>query len=240
MSRIILIVAAFWTCLFLSACSEEKSDIEFLSEAQALYQEGARVAAEIAVKIALQINGNKANARTLLARIHLDIGNALAAEKELSRALELGASEDAVRPLLTKAILAQDRNQDVIDMEVPQVFSAATSADLRTIQGLAWLRAGESRKARESAPDSVVHMDTLRVILYLRGGDESLERAHRLSNQAHSMSPKDPTIAFHNAQIKLAIGEREKAILLLQSVTKQPAFPELSEARDLLKSLERG
>src|SRR3546814_20865342 len=65
----------------------------FLERAQQLFEEGDLPAAGVELKNALQRDPNDAEARFLLGRIHLKLGDARSAEKELLRARALGLSD---------------------------------------------------------------------------------------------------------------------------------------------------
>ena len=72
--------------LLLSACGTELSDQEYVSRAKDALDKGELRSASIYLKNALAQNPNNAEARWLLGKAHLDIGDGGSAEKELLRA----------------------------------------------------------------------------------------------------------------------------------------------------------
>jgi tetratricopeptide (TPR) repeat protein len=73
------------------------ADDAVVSKAQDLFDAGNYSAAEIELKNLLQADPNQAEARVLLGQIYLRGGNGAAAEKELRRALDIGADPAALR-----------------------------------------------------------------------------------------------------------------------------------------------
>ncbi len=95
-----------------------------------------------------------------------------------------------------------------------------------------------AKRAAVLAPESVVVMDTLALVL-LRNGD--IERAKRSIKRALAKQPKNLTIRYHNAMIDAAAGDNGSAIKTLQSILGEDSdFPEKAEAKQLLTELQAG
>jgi putative PEP-CTERM system TPR-repeat lipoprotein len=95
-SKVFLLTIAF---LFLGGCGLGTSNEERIERANDQVAAGEYRAAMIELKNALANDANNSAARLLLAEVSLGLGDVLAAEKELSRAIELGAPESSVLPL---------------------------------------------------------------------------------------------------------------------------------------------
>lgn len=97
-----------------SARDRDKSQ-EFYEEAVEEVEQGDINAAVIQLRNALQRNPNNAEARLLLGKLYLRIGNLPSAEKELSRAHELAPSDESEIEL-GQALLLQNEPERVLDL----------------------------------------------------------------------------------------------------------------------------
>jgi putative PEP-CTERM system TPR-repeat lipoprotein len=80
----------------------------------------------------------------------------VAAAIELRKALEQGASPDAVNPPLARAVLMQgDARQVVMQFAALQLADAEAAADVKTVVGTAFAALGEPDKAQESVESAL-------------------------------------------------------------------------------------
>lgn len=147
----------FVVILGLFACSGDLTDVQYVAKAQDFLDQEKLEAASIELKNALQQNPDNAQARWLLGKLHLEIGNAAGAEKELKRASELGVVNETVVPLLAQAFLMQGKS-DKIETLASDNLSAGARAIVLAVQGLAMVPKGEIEKA-ESIIDTAVSLD---------------------------------------------------------------------------------
>ena len=126
----------------------EVSDTEYVSRAQTFLDEGNLKSASIELKNALANNPDNAQARWLLGRLYVEIGNGLAAEKELNKARSLGVRDDSIVPLLLEALLMQKKYRGVIDFDVSGVHSVDSTAEIFASRGLAYLLQNDLEKAQ--------------------------------------------------------------------------------------------
>lgn len=103
--------------LALAGCG--KSPEQHLQAGHQLLEKGDHPAAILELKSALQAQPGNQDARVALGRAHLAHDDFAAAEKEFSRARELGAGDDLVLPGLAKALLAQGKFAEVLALPVP-------------------------------------------------------------------------------------------------------------------------
>jgi putative PEP-CTERM system TPR-repeat lipoprotein len=97
-------------------CRQRSTDPSVLiAQAWQHRQHGDTNAAVIALKQALQIDPQNRAARHLLGKVYIDQADSVSAEKELRRALALGAPSTELLLLLGKSILYQGRFQRVLD-----------------------------------------------------------------------------------------------------------------------------
>ncbi len=116
--------------------------------------------------------------------------------------------------------------------------------NISALNNLAWsLRIENPKKALEYvqrasklAPDMPAVLDTLAVVEY-HNGDHQSARLH--IQKALAGAPDNASMLYHQAMIDAALGEKDKAIAVLQEVLARDAadFPERAEAEKLLKTL---
>ncbi len=128
---------------------------EHISRAKDYQDKGELRAASIELKNALRKAPNNREARWLLGRVYLEVGDGAAAEKELRRAIEFGIVPDAATISLARAALLQGKNQEVINnLASTQGLSSDEQAELWALRGHAYLALGkrdEADKAYNSA-----------------------------------------------------------------------------------------
>ncbi len=170
--------------------------------------------------------GNAGDARVALQQWIKDHPNDVAVRLALANDLELGSNSPG----------AQVQYLAVLELE-PDNISA--------LNNLAWsLRLENPKKALEYvqraarlAPANPAVLDTLAVIQYHSGDHQSARQAIQ---GALAGAPGNPSMRYHQAMIDAALGEKDKAVALLQELLAKDAagFPERAEAEKLLKSLE--
>ncbi|MFK7829074.1 MAG: XrtA/PEP-CTERM system TPR-repeat protein PrsT [Congregibacter sp.] len=115
--------------------------------------------------------------------------------------------------------------------------------NLTVTNNLAWLlREVDSGKALaliqeadEKAPQNPQVKDTYAMIQMVR---KEYTQALRLNEQALRMAPEDPEIRLHRAEILLAAGQKNEALILLRELVAAPAFAAQPQAKALLDSLD--
>jgi len=109
-----------------------------------------RNAATIQLKNALQKNPGLAEARYLLGKIYLDLGEYANAEKELSRALEAGYPADDVVPDLARALFASGKGDKIAELADRRLDKPETKASVLAFQGLGLIGKSKPDQAREA------------------------------------------------------------------------------------------
>src|SRR5690606_39217543 len=106
-------------------------------------------AAELELKNALQRDPNSAEARVLLGKVHLQLGDARSAEKEFLRARDLGYTDQDLDLMLAYARLGQGRFNSVLaDISQELTIESAIQRDLYVARGAALLGLGKFDEAR--------------------------------------------------------------------------------------------
>ena len=127
--------------LMLSACSETKTAQQLISSGNNFVQVRDFSSAVIEFKNAVRLEPKNANARFVLASAYLEQGSYLNAEKELSRAVELGLDISNVVVLMARILahldkfddvyLLVERSADLADNDYIQVLTYAGIAALK-------------------------------------------------------------------------------------------------------------
>lgn len=136
---------------FLVGCSGESAE-QFLANAKKDLAGNERSAAVVQLKNALQKNPALGEARLLLGETLLSLGDARGAEIELRKARDAGQPSDKVVPALARALLAQNKFNQVLQ-EFGQVSLDPKGAMADLLASLATAFAANGRV--ESAMDSI-------------------------------------------------------------------------------------
>lgn len=200
-----LLLAALAIAAGLAACSGP-SEESLIESAQTYRGKGDDTAATIELKRALQANPASAEARRLLGLVLLDGGDPAAAEIELSRAEELGASADSVAPALAQAqLLLGQPSKVVLQFADLQLQDPTAQAALRAWVASAYGQIGDAPKAEQQV------------------------------DQALSAVPLYPPAVMVRARLKAAAGDVDEALRLLDSVlTVDPGNAHAGNAKGYL------
>lgn len=129
---------------------------EFLKEARQYLTQGKVDAAVIQLKNALQENPANIDARLLLGRVYLRLGDGESAEKEIERAVRLKAGKELWQLELGQAYLLQRKFDEILNsLEADPTLSGAIQAGVYNLRGQAYLATGKLADARESFQKSL-------------------------------------------------------------------------------------
>jgi putative PEP-CTERM system TPR-repeat lipoprotein len=141
-----LILSIFFA-LGLVACSPSETSEEYLRLAKININDRQNVDAIIALKNAVNLDPKNAEARFLLGSLYLSVGNAVAAEKELTHAIVLSDDVSSVIPKLLKALHLQNKSNETIAL-IAGVKEM--TPEILIYQALAYSRIGEKEKTKQS------------------------------------------------------------------------------------------
>ena len=134
----------------LTACDNSSSPSEVFARSQQYIDQKNYRAAIVDLKSLLQERPNDSKARWLLATVYLDVEDWQSAQKELEVARRLGVGDDAVVPLLARALLLQGDIDGALAIDSKQPLSELSRGELSATSGLAQLAKGNSKQARVS------------------------------------------------------------------------------------------
>ncbi|WP_334188777.1 XrtA/PEP-CTERM system TPR-repeat protein PrsT [Noviherbaspirillum sp.] len=133
----------------LVGCNTNEDTHSLIAEAKEYQKKGEAKAAIIQLKNVLQKQPENSEARALLGTIYLDTGDFASAEKEVRKALSLGADPGSLLPALGKALFYQGQYQKVLD-EVQLQAGVKPDAHYFTVRGHAYLALGKSQEAQNA------------------------------------------------------------------------------------------
>lgn len=139
-------------CLALSACSENASVESHLSNARTYLSENKVNEGVIELKNAIKLDTKNAEARFLLGKLYLELGDGLAAVKELERARALKYAENKVLPLLARSYVLTEADDDVLALsDAAQALTSIEQSQYFAYKTLAALRSEDMLLAKASA-----------------------------------------------------------------------------------------
>jgi putative PEP-CTERM system TPR-repeat lipoprotein len=187
----------------LSGCGYLDSADKLIARAKSAYAKGDLSAAMIDLKSAIAKEPNAVESRLMLGRMYLDLGNGADAEKELRKAIELGAPPPTIQ--LIKARQLQGHHDEVIAASIDAEqkaaagelrFSAEERADLAVLRGRSFMLIGRSEAALEAFEQSFQAVPNYPQALL---GMVELALIERRLDDARSLVQKalgqDPTLA---------------------------------------------
>jgi putative PEP-CTERM system TPR-repeat lipoprotein len=209
-----LVTGAIIAAAALGGCNRSKPTEQLLAEAKQYQQKGEVKAAMIELKNAVANSPENGEARLALGVLHLETGDAVSAEKELNKARALGIDKNRVLAPLARALEQQGKFKDVLDV-IP-ADSAASSAELLTLRGNAYLDLNEPDKAKEAydqaaklQPDSgnvLIGMARLAVF------HKDLMAATVLADQAVAKDPKNTEAWMFKGSLARSEGKMPEAL----------------------------
>ena len=129
---LLLILLSGW------GCDSRSSSEENIAAAQAYIEKDELEKAAIELKNALQQVPDNALARRLLGEVYLTLGDGASAQKELERAITLGADPNVTQPLLARALLNQHDYDGVLEIDPLQdQLLPAGKATVHSARGMA-------------------------------------------------------------------------------------------------------
>jgi len=214
-----------------------------MDNARALEAKGDLRGAQIELRNAVKAEPGNAEARAALARLQLQSGDPIAAEREVRAARELGSSEAVTTPVLAQALLAQQRFADVL-REIPATASNPNAASAYLVaRGIAQMAlqdlpaaAASLEEAQRLAPRST---DALAAGVRLAMLRNDVPQAEALVDRALAIEPKRADTQFLKGQILVAKGNLPAAVAALdEAVAAAPAAAQirLERAGQLLQT----
>jgi putative PEP-CTERM system TPR-repeat lipoprotein len=198
-----------------------------LADARKAIQKGDLRAAQIDLRNAVRSDPQNAEAHYWLGRVSLDLGDAVAAEREARAARDRGFDPHQAVPLLSQALLAQQKFKDLLSDLQPGGKDAVLDASILVARGYAELGLKDPDKAQanfalaeQTAPNAVEPLLASARLLASRG---DLEGALGKIDRAINAQPKSTEALLAKGEILRAKGDITGALSVLdQMLTDQP------------------
>lgn len=230
--------------LALSACSEKETAESYLIKAQHYIQENKISAAVIELKNSIRADVDNAEARFLLGKIYLNQGNGADAVKELERARKSKYFNKHLIPLLARAYLLTESDDEVIALSddanslkeeaLSQYLAYKTLAALRSEQ--VELAQVSAKQAMSSNPDEFYSKLAETYIVF---SEKNFEQASFLVKSLLTMSAENPEALMLQGQIATAMkdyGQAAKSFQRYLSAQPKSGIVQLLLADSFLKS----
>jgi len=214
------IAAAVCFACALAAC-DRADTASYVTSAKSYMEKSDYNAAIIQLKNALVKSPSSGEARFLLATALYHTGDAVGAETEARKAIELKYAPDEAYPLLARALLRQgDFRKVVSELGSRTLDTPAARADLGTSLGIAYLSLGNPKSARAAIDDALAanpkDARARAVLARIAVQDRDLPQAQKLIDDVLVDTPRDMEAILLRSEIQLAQGKRDEAILTLE------------------------
>lgn len=243
---------------FLGGCGDSPESL--IASSREFLAKNDNKAAVIQLKNALQQNPNLGEARFLLGKTLLDIGDTRGAEVELRKAHDLKYSPEQTIPLLSKAMLGAGQAKKVIEeFGKTDSLSGESLASLKTTLSVAFLVQGNRDAAQSALSDALkAQPDFAPALLSLarnKVANRDLEGAQALVAQVLEKNPKNHDALLLNGSLQgvksgteAALNDYRKAIeakpdfiaghaAVITTLFQQQKFDEASTQIDALKKI---
>lgn len=147
--------------------------------------------AVIDLKTVLREDRNNLRARWLLGEVYLAVEDGPSAEKELSKAGELGVTDNALLPAMAQALYLQRRFDDLLALQGGAVLTPKLAGEFAALKVLAHLELGQLEQAKvalvtalSKAPTSVrVRYAEARILIADGDIDLALEKVYAINEE---------------------------------------------------------
>ncbi|MBO9490497.1 PEP-CTERM system TPR-repeat protein PrsT [Endozoicomonas sp. G2_1] len=212
----------------ITACSDNKSADDYISEAQTHLASEDFSASIILLKNAIVAEPNNVNARLMLGQAYLGQGDGLSAVKELEKVRQLDKQKYTALPLLARAYLISDNFQEILELKNTEKLSSEMKVEYLAYKTLAHIRLEQLDQATESAneAESLVPGSFFSILAkaYHAAATEDVDKAELLVKRALSQSKSNPEALMLQAQIANVQQNYEQAAESLKLyVEAQPA-----------------
>jgi len=202
---------------------------DYLANAQASLKKGDLKSAQIDLRNAVRSDPQNAEAHYLLGRISFELGDPIAAEREAQAARDRGYDPHKTVPLLTQALLSQNKFDDLLDRVKPEGKDATLDASILVSRGYAQIGLKHSEEAQKSfaeaeqiAPNSVEPLLADSRLAVARG---DLNAAQDRIDRAIAAQPKSAEALLAKAQLLRLKGDVPAALAVLDAlIVDQPSI----------------
>ena len=194
--------------LAVSACGNNETSQSHVEQAEKLLAEKENSSAIIALKNAIKMDVKNAKARFLLGRLYLESGDGQSAEKELERSLQLEFDANKALPLLARAYLLTESDDDIFSLE-NEAMSLTQSSKIQFLayKTIAALRTENEKLANEAVDlaQSLSQVDGYSMLAnaYLQFSKKETAHAAALVIRILTVTPRNADALMLQGQIAI-------------------------------------
>jgi len=212
----LLVTSAIALVLSITACSEQKTTEQLLVSAQEYSKQGKFSNAIIDFKNAVRLAPKNADARLGLGHAYLNQGNYISAEKELDRAVELGADFSKTAASLAQVKTRLDKFEEV-EQQVKLIEELSDNDYLTVLSyaGMATLANGQETKAQDYfsqaaaiLPDSAYSKLSQSYLLYI---ERDFSQGLSILNSLLTQQPAFAEASLLQGYLHFALTDYEQA-----------------------------
>lgn len=217
----------------LAACGSNDAD-KYVASAETYIGKAEYRAAVIELKNAIAKSPQNAQARFLLGRSLLALGDPVSAATEFRKALDLKYPADEAYPLLARALVQQGApRKEILELADAPVQSAHAKAELAANLAIAHLGFNERKEAKERI-DAALALEPANAsariaqtqLLLVQG---ELAGALKVVDEVVAAAPNDADAMVLKGDVETALGKRADALKTYERTVA--AHPELLRAR---------
>jgi cellulose synthase operon protein C len=198
-----------------------------LADARKALQKGDLRTAQINLRNAVRSDPQNAEAHFWLAKVSLELGDAVAAEREARAARDRGFDPHQAVPLLAQSLLTQQKAKDLLAELKPDGKDPVLDASILVARGYAQIALGNTEEAQTSfqlaektAPNAVEPLLASARLLASRG---DIENALAKVDRALNAQPKSAEALLAKSELLRTKGDATGALAVLnQMLTDQP------------------
>jgi putative PEP-CTERM system TPR-repeat lipoprotein len=222
-SRLTISAALLATMLGVAGCDTGPDAAEFLAKARTAMDGGDQTTAVIELKNALQKNPDNADARWLLGSIYLQARQGAAAQKELTRAKELGMNTEDLNLALVRAQVYQAQFAEALSLI--DATEAPTRPDaLLALRGLALLGQQKLVDAERAFADALkansTNLEAQRGLARIALGQRRFSDAEAQLASALNTDAKDVESLLLTGEMELNKGKAEAALVAFERASE--------------------
>lgn len=206
-----------------AACVEGTNEKELMDRAKGYLETRDLNAASIELKNILRNDAKNAEARYLLAKINLNLGEMKTAQKELRRAMDAGWDESAVQLMFAEVLYRQGYFQEVLDdIPIKDSYPDPVKADLTGFWAAAevslgkWDEAEQTIKTGELLSGDALWLLQSKIRLAIHKKD--LQMAGEILDHALEVHPDSQDLWLLSASLAEEEGELANVDIALQKV----------------------